>query len=81
MDYKLIWRLIYGSFRISGNWNLCFFWGEITPTQTQKRTLTHTVHKYLNISSQQKYRSPGVVNIMLPRLRTLQQMHGNPINL
>lgn len=35
MDYKLIWRLIYGSFRISGNW-------KITPTQTQKQAHTHS---------------------------------------
>ena len=48
MDYKLIWRLIYGSFCIfDWNWNL-WFWGGRSPTPTQKHAPTHStqISKY-----------------------------------
>ncbi len=42
MDYKLIWRLIYGSFCILGNWNLCFFGEHSYTSKTHTHTHTHT---------------------------------------
>ena len=57
---------------------ICGFGGGDHPHQ-RRNTHPHTVHKYLNISGQPKHRLPGVVGMMLPCLRTLQQMHGNPI--
>lgn len=47
MIYKLIWRLIYDSLCILGNWNLLVFFFFFF------RSLTHTLTQYTNIKHYQ----------------------------